>query len=74
MVDRRYLLDQPPPPAGLAAVFNQKVLPVLVNAAGGVEGGLEKVASTVRRAPNTSLLIAVGVGFLLAQAGRLHDA
>ena len=74
MVDRRYLLDQPPAPAGIVAMFNQQVMPVLVNTAGSVEGGMEKVASTVRRSPNTSLLIAAGIGFLLAQVGRLHDA
>ena len=70
MVDRRYLLDQPPAATGLRAVINQRVVPALVDIAGGVEVRLETVAETIRRKPAKSLLLAVGVGYLLARMGQ----
>ena len=73
MVDRRYLLEQPPAPTGLRAVINQRVVPALVDIAGAVEVRLETVAETIRRKPAKSLLLAVGVGCLLARMGQPRD-
>ncbi len=72
MVDRRYLLEQPPAPTGLRAVVNQQVIPILVDAMGAVEVRLEVVATIVRRAPATSLLVAAAIGALLAQMKQSH--
>ena len=72
MVDQRYLLEQPPAPTGLRAVVTPQVVPILVDAMGAVEVRLEVVAKTVRRAPATSLLVAAGIGALLAQMRQSH--
>ena len=70
MVTRGYLLSQPPKRSELRLRWDQQAIPALIDAAGTVEVGLEKVAATVRRVPVTCVLIATGVGFLAAQAGR----
>ena len=70
MVDRDYLLSEPPPPSPLKVRWDQQAMPMLIDAAGAVEGQLEKVSATVRQAPITCMLIAAGFGFLAAQTGR----
>ena len=70
MVDRDYLLAQPPGPSALKVKWDQQAMPVLIDAAGAVEAQLDKLTSAVRRVPVTCVLIAAGIGFLAAQAGR----
>lgn len=70
MVDRSYMLDQPPGPGRAKVAFDQRVVPMAIDAAGWVEGGLERVLAAVRRTPYTGLLIAAGLGFVLAQSRR----
>lgn len=74
MVGQSYLLEQPPAPAGLNAVLNQRVLPVLVNVAGSVEGRFETMAGVIRRSPTTCVLVVASLGFLLARAAQMRGA
>ena len=72
MVDRDYLLSEPPPPSALKVRWDQQGIPALIDAAGALEGRLEEVAAAVRRAPVACVLVAAGLGFLAAQAGRIR--
>jgi hypothetical protein len=44
----------------------QRVLPAMIDAAGGVEAVLEALAERTRRRPATVLGLAAGTGFLLS--------
>ena len=70
MVDKSYMLSEPPGPSALKVRWDQQAMPALIDVAGAVEVQLEKAAATIRRVPVTCVLIAAGVGFLAAQAGR----
>ncbi|MGI4745723.1 MAG: hypothetical protein ACRYGI_07860 [Janthinobacterium lividum] len=65
MVSQAYMLEKPSGPSPIKVWFDQKVIPVVINAAGDVEGLLERVAIGARKAPIASLAAALGVGTLL---------
>ena len=67
MVDKSYMLSEPPGPSALKVKWDQQAIPLLIDAAGAVEVQLEKVSATVRRLPLTCLLVAAGVGLLAAR-------
>jgi hypothetical protein len=66
MVDRSYLLDKPAPPTPARRWFDQRAMPVAIDAAGSMERALEDVAQATRRQPASVLAIAAAVGFLAA--------
>ncbi len=65
MVSKAYLLERPPPPFKAKRFMDQRVVPLLIDAAGAVEGRLEELAVAARRAPLCSFGLAVAVGFVL---------
>lgn len=65
MVSQAYMTEKPAGPSPVKVFFDQKVMPVAINAAGDFEGVLERVAIGARRAPVASLAAALGVGTLL---------
>jgi hypothetical protein len=65
MVSKVYLLEKPPPPSRAKRFMDQRVVPLLIDAAGAVEGRLEELAVTARRAPLCSFGLAVAMGFVL---------
>ena len=71
MIKPDYLTLKAGPPSTPKRVLDQQVIPVLIDAAGGLEAVIERWASRVRQAPARSLGFALGastlVGFLLAR-------
>jgi len=70
MVSRKYLLDIPPRPSKPRAFFVQRLLPKLIDLAGCLESGLERVAIRTRRRPIPGLGLALGVGIVLSLLQR----
>ena len=72
MVDKSYMLERKPRPSPLKQYFDQTVLPVAIDAAGGMEAALERIAVSVKQRPALTLgaALAVGAGLstLLLQA------
>ncbi len=64
MVNRAYLLEKPSGPSASKIFFDQQVIPVFIDAAGSVEGMLERMAMSVRRRPIEALGAALGIGTL----------
>ncbi len=65
MVDRDYMLKKGAGPSAPKVFLDQKVVPAAINAAGAVEGVLERVAVRVRRMPVAALAAALGTGTLM---------
>lgn len=65
MVSQGYMVDKPSGPPPVKVWFDQKVIPMIINAAGDVEGLLEQVAVGARKAPVASLAAALGIGTLV---------
>ncbi len=65
MVDRDYMLKKGAGPSAPKVFLDQTIVPALINAAGAVEGVLERVAVRVRRMPVAALAAAVGTGTLV---------
>ena len=65
MVGRDYMLKKGAGPSAPKVFLDQKVVPVMIDAAGSVEGVLERVAVRVRRMPVAALAAALGTGTLV---------
>ena len=65
MISRDYLLKKEGGPSAPKLFLDQKVIPVAIDAAGAVEGALERVAVRVRRMPVSALAAALGTGTLV---------
>ena len=65
MIDRDYLLKKGGGPSAPKLFLDQRVIPLAIDAAGAVEGALERVAVRVRRMPVAALIAALGSGTLI---------
>lgn len=65
MVSQAYMVEKPSPPPPIKVFFDQKIIPVVINAVGDVEGLLERVSIGSKQAPVASLAAALGIGTLL---------
>ncbi len=65
MVDRDYMLKKGAGPSASKVFLDQTIVPIAINAAGAVEGVLERVAVRVRRMPVTALAAGLGTGTLV---------
>ena len=65
MVSRDYMLKKEGGPSAPKLFLDQKVIPAAIDAAGAVEGVLERVAVRVRRMPVAALAAALGTGTLV---------
>jgi hypothetical protein len=66
MIKPGYLTHKPAAPSAPKRYFDQQVMPVLIDAAGGVEAVLEQVAIRVKRSPGESLAITAGTAAVLS--------
>lgn len=66
MVTNSYMLDKPRRPSDLRRAFDQQVLPLVIDALGGVEQVVEQLALRTRRQPTMVLGMAAGAGVLLS--------
>jgi hypothetical protein len=71
MVDKAYMLEQPPAPAAWKRTLDLTVLPVLIDTAGAFEAGAERLAVQVRQRPIAGIGVALCIGWL---AGWLRGA
>lgn len=62
MVSRSYMEAQRPRPTSLKRFVDQQVMPAAIDLAGGMEAGLERLATTVRQRPATVLAASVALG------------
>ena len=65
MISRDYLLKKEGGPSAPKLFLDQTVIPMAIDAAGAVEGALERVAVRVRRMPVSALMAALGSGTLI---------
>ncbi len=65
MVSRDYLLKKGAGPSAPKLFLDQTIIPAAIDAAGAVEGVLERVAVRVRRMPVAALAAALGTGTLV---------
>jgi hypothetical protein len=70
MVSQEYLLDMPSRSSRPRQLFAQRVLPELIDLAGWLESGLERIAVGTRRHPARGLGLALGVGVVLSLFSR----
>jgi hypothetical protein len=68
MVDRGYLLHQPPPPPAWKRLLDQAVVPAIIDAAALLEAGAEQVARRARVRPLLAAALMLGLGW---SAGRI---
>jgi hypothetical protein len=66
MIKLQYLTHKPAAPAPAQRFFDQRVIPVLIDAAGGIETAIEHWSTRVTRSPVPSLVIALATGVLLS--------
>ncbi len=66
MVGREYLLHKPAPPSSAKVVFDQRVVPAMIDMAGAVEAVLERLAVRTRSAPGPVLATAFSLGLALS--------
>lgn len=64
-VSPSYMLEKPPPPAAWKTFLDLKVLPVVIDTAGGMEGALEVISVRTRATPARSVGVALGIGYAL---------
>jgi hypothetical protein len=70
MVSSSYLDRKPAPPSGLKRFFDQRVIPMAIDGAAGLEIGVASAGRHLRRNPAMSLGLALGMGILLALVVR----
>jgi len=73
MVQPGYLLKKPPPPSAMRIFLDQRITPSLINAAGGVEMLVQRIARTTRESPAQALTLSLVVGFLLGSLCGRRD-
>ena len=66
MIDRSYMLDQPPPPSVLKQFLDLTLIPIAVDATGAVESFVERIAVQGRQRPIAAVGVAFGLGCGLA--------
>ena len=66
MIDRSYMLDQPPPPSAFRQFLNLTLIPIVIDATGAVERFVELIAVQGRQRPITAVGVAFGLGCGLA--------
>ncbi len=64
MVSSDYMLKKPSRPSAPRLLLDQRVLPALIDLAGGVEARLERIAARTRLLPLTGLSAGLGIGLL----------
>jgi hypothetical protein len=69
MPNQDYMLARPPPPSEVKRLFDQQVMPVLINLAAAVEEALQRLANGTRRAPAASVGAAFAIGMVVACLG-----
>ena len=62
MIDPGYMLAKPTRPSPAKVFLDNEVIPALIDAAGGVEAVVERIAVEVRRRPAGGLAVAFLVG------------
>jgi hypothetical protein len=65
MVQPSYMLHKPVPRSYAKIVFDQQIVPALINAAGGVEALLERLALSTKSSPARYLAASWIAGFAL---------
>lgn len=70
MVTQAYLTSRPPAPSGLQVFFDQRVMPVAIDAAAGLDRGAAVLAERARGTPLRACLLAGLVGFAAGIALR----
>lgn len=60
-----YVLEKPQPPAAWKTFLDLRVLPVLIDTAGNMEGALELISVQGRVRPVRSVGVALAVGYAL---------
>ena len=70
MVTQAYMTSRPPAPSGLQVFFDQRVMPVAIDAAAGLDRGAAALAERTRETPLRACLVAGLVGFATAVALR----
>ena len=66
MIKPDYLTHKPGGPSSPKRVLDQQIIPVLIDAAGGLEAIIERWSTRVRHAPAQSLGIALGASALIS--------
>ncbi len=66
MVDKSYMLDQPPPPSAFKQFVDLTLIPIAIDATGAVESFIEQAAVQGRQRPITAVGVAFGLGCGLA--------
>ncbi len=66
MIDRSYMLDQPPPPSALKQFLDLTLVPIVIDVTGAVEILVERIAVQGRQRPIAAVGVAFGVGCGLA--------
>ena len=66
MIDRSYMLDQPPPPSALKQFLDLKLIPIAIDATGALEILVERIAVQGRQRPIAAVGMAFGLGCGLA--------
>jgi hypothetical protein len=67
MVAPAYMIERRPPPGEAKRIFDQKVVPAAINAAGAMEAVVELAACSIRRNPITGCCAAFLVGVVAAR-------
>jgi hypothetical protein len=65
MVSIDYMIAKPPPPSAMRRLFNQRAMPVAIDAAMRVEDAVHMLGQNTRQRPILALSLAVGAGVLL---------
>ena len=65
MIGRDYMLKKGGGPSSPKLFLDQTIIPMAIDAAGGVEGMLERLAVRVRLMPVAALAAALGTGTLV---------
>ena len=66
MIDRSYMLDQPPPPSAFKQFLDLTLIPIAIDATGAVENLVERIAVLGRQRPIAAVGVAFGLGCGLA--------
>lgn len=65
MVQPSYLLRKPPRPSTAKILFDQRIVPGAINAAGAVEAGVERIVTFTSRSPMVALATSLIAGAAL---------
>lgn len=66
-VEPNYMLEKPSGPSRSKLFLDQTVVPALANAAGAVEGGMERAVIVARRNPVLAVGLATGLGLVVSR-------